>query len=350
MSVCRYDFIPDRLSVVVGDLVHFQWTGGDTNPTNNDPTNNNAPLGSDRSNVLVLGWRVWQESGQMDNATTTGQWGRALPCRIDDDVLCPFLGLDIMDLQRLAFNGLNSSYFDLGPRQVTRSGTYHYLSTRNNAFSNRSQKGKLVVLERNSTQAEYSPVVWGQRCGQSSDSTADTSGAYVDAGQCSGLLVTSQDVYIQSAGTSGYDSDWFQLLPQQLTLSAPLIVTLPYRFLPLNTPQVYWKANATALTLLRVGGESQQGSSVQFSAQSGGYYVVQNVVNAGEVAGIVLAGCVVLAIVTFLYWKVRVEPSGGVEAWMRDCCGARKAGYQLQEEDPTVTRQLMTATPAAIAK
>jgi len=37
------------------------------------------------------------------------------------------------------------TYFDLGPRKVTRSGTYHYMCTRNNNFSNRSQKGKLIV-------------------------------------------------------------------------------------------------------------------------------------------------------------------------------------------------------------
>ena len=38
------------------------------------------------------------------------------------------------------------TYFDLGPRQVTEQGTYHYMCTRNNNFSNRSQKGKIVVL------------------------------------------------------------------------------------------------------------------------------------------------------------------------------------------------------------
>ena len=343
----EYDFIPDRLTLTVGDLVHFQWAGADTNPTNNDPQGANNPAGSDRSNVIVMGPRVWNELGQQSNATTTGQWGRALPCRIDDDVVCPFLGLGIMDLQRLALNGLNSSYFDLGPRQVTRSGTYHYMSTRNNNFSNRSHKARLVVLERNATQgAEYDVVAWGLQCGSETASTANTGGASLDAGQCSGQLVTSQDVYIQSGGSSGYDSDWFQLLPLQLTLAAPLTVTLPYRYLLLNDPQVYWKPNATALTLTRVGGEVREGSTVQFSAQSGGYFVVQNAVNGGDVAGIVLAGCVILAVVGFLYWKVRVEPEGGVEAWMRACCG--KKGYDQHQDDAQVTRQLMTATPRAV--
>ena len=37
------------------------------------------------------------------------------------------------------------TYFDLGPKKVTGSGTYHYMSTRNNNFSNRSQKGRITI-------------------------------------------------------------------------------------------------------------------------------------------------------------------------------------------------------------
>ena len=37
------------------------------------------------------------------------------------------------------------TYFDLTPRKVTGINTYHYMSTRNNNFSNRSQKGRIVV-------------------------------------------------------------------------------------------------------------------------------------------------------------------------------------------------------------
>ena len=37
------------------------------------------------------------------------------------------------------------TYFDLGPREVTQIGTYYYMCSRNNNFSNRSQKGKIRV-------------------------------------------------------------------------------------------------------------------------------------------------------------------------------------------------------------
>ena len=38
-----------------------------------------------------------------------------------------------------------SPYFDLGPRAVTQLGTYHYVSTRNNDFTNRDQKARIMV-------------------------------------------------------------------------------------------------------------------------------------------------------------------------------------------------------------
>ena len=36
------------------------------------------------------------------------------------------------------------TYYDLGPRKVTMKGEFHYMCTRNNNFSNRSQKGRIV--------------------------------------------------------------------------------------------------------------------------------------------------------------------------------------------------------------
>ena len=36
------------------------------------------------------------------------------------------------------------TYYDLGPRKVTMRGEFHYMCTRNNNFSNRSQKGRIV--------------------------------------------------------------------------------------------------------------------------------------------------------------------------------------------------------------
>ncbi len=50
------------------------------------------------------------------------------------------------------------TYFDLGPRKITGTGTYFYMSTRNNNFSNRSQKGKIVVVSNPVAQKQ---IGWG---------------------------------------------------------------------------------------------------------------------------------------------------------------------------------------------
>ena len=53
--------------------------------------------------------------------------------------------LECLDTDPLLNNA--SAYFDLGARLVplTASGVYHYVSTRNNDFSNRDQKGRITV-------------------------------------------------------------------------------------------------------------------------------------------------------------------------------------------------------------
>lgn len=38
------------------------------------------------------------------------------------------------------------TYFDLGPRKMTSSGISRYLCTRNNNFTNRSQKGLIAII------------------------------------------------------------------------------------------------------------------------------------------------------------------------------------------------------------
>lgn len=40
------------------------------------------------------------------------------------------------------------TYFDLGPKKITKGGVvYHYMSSRNNNFSNRDQKAEIIVYE-----------------------------------------------------------------------------------------------------------------------------------------------------------------------------------------------------------
>jgi len=143
----EYDFVPDRLDIAVGECVHIQWTGSNTNPNNND---GQGKQGTDRSNIVLLREKVYDEYGQPDNYN--GQFGRSFPATMDEE----FLDLSEADKTHLALNSKqmggelselddSGTYFDMAPFKVTMEGIYHYLCTRNNNFSNRSQKGKIVA-------------------------------------------------------------------------------------------------------------------------------------------------------------------------------------------------------------
>jgi hypothetical protein len=152
----EYDFVPEVLMAQDGDCVHFQWTGSNTNPNNNA---GQGRAGTDRHNVVQLKAPVYEE-GQPTNdpLVTYGQYGSSFPTpNIKED---NFLGFSDADVERLAilssaeggaFGGELSelddagTYFDLGVRRINKQGVFHYMSTRNNNFSNRGQKAKIVV-------------------------------------------------------------------------------------------------------------------------------------------------------------------------------------------------------------
>lgn len=297
----EYDFTPNRLHVREGDCIHFQWTGSNTNPNNND---GQGKRGTDRSNIALQeyirgkfgrgvehaggsgaggtfwttkahepgleGWQpnVYPTMGDYpcppsDHPTLTrphpldwlrcyepsqrcewvdrpvqttseaygscpdgfepeqadpskcvkedcptaprstnwdlrpddvrledigvpmdfkrGQWGVSHPEHLDNVTRDGFLGLSFQQLLNLAtlenvqLGGEMSelddagTYYDLQPHRVTGPGTYYYMCTRNNNFSNRSQKGKIIVREAPETTA---PI--GSQGGSISMSTEDT--------------------------------------------------------------------------------------------------------------------------------------------------------------------------------
>merc|ERR1711862_831817 len=52
---------------------------------------------------------------------------------------------DLDDQNCMKLNNARTPYFDAGLGQMGGPGTYHYISTRNSNFSNRGQKGQIVV-------------------------------------------------------------------------------------------------------------------------------------------------------------------------------------------------------------
>lgn len=145
----EYDFVPNAPEVGQNDYVHFQWGGSDNNPRNND---GQGRAGTDRSNVLLMDKTVFQE-GDVNAADRYGALGRSYPEHINESYFMGLTNVDKLHLGLMGHGGggdmteLNDAgtYYNAGPRKVTGTGTYHYMCTRNNNFSNRSQKGKIIV-------------------------------------------------------------------------------------------------------------------------------------------------------------------------------------------------------------
>jgi hypothetical protein len=156
----EYDFVPQYLYTRVGDYIHFQWTGCDTNPAGNAGEGTDQ---TDRSNAVQL-------SNPANSMPVTDAWVAANPKKVlfeDAATRLRFATLDqqncVLRADLLAANGNNeaaaeqdvrncgklnaaSQYFDGGVLKMNKTGTFHYMNTRNHNFSNRDQKGIIYVV------------------------------------------------------------------------------------------------------------------------------------------------------------------------------------------------------------
>jgi hypothetical protein len=171
----EYDFVPQYLNVRQGDYIHFQWTGCDTNPAGNAGEGTDQ---TDRSNIVQmeengLGGNHPRGPGYALRANGLGQLdlrtgGQALfssregfrfamidqdpgAClsieQLNDPNLVPAAQPDAdQDVRNCALlNGAPNGYFDGGVKQMNTPGTFNYMSTRNNNFTNRGQKAQIQV-------------------------------------------------------------------------------------------------------------------------------------------------------------------------------------------------------------
>lgn len=162
----EYDFIPNRLTIGTNDMYHLQWTGSNTH--NNGGGGGDGQAGDDG-----------QGTGGTDrnNFVSLKSEGQSFPIPLDKTEFdsinivkqseCYTLnGVQVTDWRDCAItlgtsgygrslaadftgmsNQLNNAPASLigGMLMKTNAGTYHYMSSRNNNFSNRGQKGWLVV-------------------------------------------------------------------------------------------------------------------------------------------------------------------------------------------------------------
>jgi len=135
----EYDFVPNRLVIGDKDHIHFQWTGSETNPQ-----------GVDRSNLLLLGKRPFDTNADDDDDSTNGHAAVNYPEQL---AVANLFGITEM-AQKIKLATADKSetpYYNHPLIQVTQDkeeggrNTYNYFSAKNNQFSNRSQKGKIIV-------------------------------------------------------------------------------------------------------------------------------------------------------------------------------------------------------------
>jgi len=321
----EYDFVPNTLAVETGSYVHFQWTGSNTNPNNND---GQGKQGTDRSNIVVLRNRNYWEEGQdkchtintaqcVDNsrvAATYGQFGNSYPAKITSDN-SPFAGLTTKQMEFLAilsnmqYGGEMSelddagTYFDLGAVRMNMAGIYHYLCTRNNNFSNRSQKGKLIV-----TGADVSQKAIGI-AGGAVNSGSDK--LIVEEGDLDNLQHFTLERWSGSAasaaGASVDDtvSHFVSVLPLNFAVAEnqKITIQISYEDNALYNQKVY-RADSVDGSYKEHGDASFSDGTANVRTREGGVYVVNEELN-GLAVGLIVAGCVVFVVglASFAYWR-----------------------------------------------
>lgn len=185
----EYDFSPNVLEVKAGDLVHVQWTGSNTHNNGNPAGDGQAgdagegTGGTDRQNLVAIPDRHANYPISQKHALGP-KYANAKALFKDDSFECwipkPKLNTDTtyalndimiqLDADDCAVYLMSSGYFDdyddalngdknLNPTlnnappsliggvflKAKKQGEYHYMNTRNNNFSNRSQKGSVIV-------------------------------------------------------------------------------------------------------------------------------------------------------------------------------------------------------------
>lgn len=315
----EYDFVPNTLAMKVGDYVHIQWTGSDTNPDNNV---GQGRTGTDRSNIVVLGGPAFPQATPPNGSV--GQLSRNYPAQIAQ---ASFIGFNMSDLKNLAlltnkqFGGVMSlldeagTYYDLGLRQVTQAGIYNYMSTRNNNFSNRDQKGRVIAASTAATSAVIG-VNGGTLATAKSSVVVNVKPGALDAL----TAVVVNEIPISAASPQlaaslqagdGFASNFFYIYTDAQTPPA-MSVTMKVNASAAGT-QLYYSASQSPAS----DADWQQMSAnigpaaATFTATANGYYVARQKSFGGGIAGIVIAVAVVIAavIVGVLIWKGRTAKS-----------------------------------------
>lgn len=148
----EYDHVPNDLDVRPGDGIHVQWTGCNQNPNGND---GEGTRGTDRNNIVPMsdrGQNLPTEdfpkflSGGDDFWTDVSYLGQGPDCPTNDELLATNNNnQDDADRDPTNCMKLNAAtaYYDAGVVKVEGTGVMVYMNSRNNNYTNRSQKAAI---------------------------------------------------------------------------------------------------------------------------------------------------------------------------------------------------------------
>jgi len=162
----EYDFIPNRLTVSTTDLIHVQWTGSNTHNNGGGGGDGQAgddgqgQGGTDRNNLVSIddyasNFPIPLDKAEFDDQNLVKQsecyWmtGSAINDWVDCAVILATAGYatsKTADFTSFDYQMNNAPASLVGGvvMKVSTAGTYNYMSSRNNNFSNRGQKGFIV--------------------------------------------------------------------------------------------------------------------------------------------------------------------------------------------------------------
>lgn len=299
----EYRFVPDTLNLGTNDCVHPMWVGSNTNPNNNA---GQGRQGSDRSNIVGMTNRhLWarQEGPKLDmsvlpDAAERGRWSESYPASIKS---VPFLGWDEDTTNKLALNSASGEMSELDdsapdfrlpfPRKCNLpvGTTTNYLCTRNNNFSNRSQKGRINCM----SEVPQGGQVVGITVFQTSSGFRLVGNSASAQGETLQYMVgDAKDLKASSAGVL-----IIMVKPSSLTTTIPIVDTPN----GIESPHVYFQASAGG-DWTKVDAECTKTECVVSNMQVGSY-IIQNDLMGGYIFLIVVAVLGVVGGLLFFLWK-----------------------------------------------
>merc|ERR1719499_398497 len=353
----EYFFVPEVAHVRQYDYVHFMWSGSNTNPNNND---GQGKQGTDRSNVCPMNGAIYDPDPTLGRAggeglntgknmigsigtsypayvkepvgyaranvyenqvrTTTAEDGTTIEkpkCGKQEQVQPPIAGFTLDAAEALctgrrdpgAVNDFGNmeelddagASFSLAPQQATEIGCWNYVSTRNNNFSNRSQKGTICVDEGAYASGDVGP----------NGDNVVTNVGWISVPP--NTVNNIQTFSMQSEPKTGAASEEVWIEPVDMDLSGSdqqVEIAIAFEQRALYSPKLVHRTStddgyvevtdAKYETTTDANGNDQ--TVAMAMVNEGGAYVVEDQVNVGAVVAIVFAGLVFIAAIMFIVW------------------------------------------------